>query len=179
MSLPQISDALNVSQPVLEQLLLELTNRSPVVQRQVPDPRDCDLMSYYTPYYLPRTQRGIAGERERRAGRLADEITGWLRQFELTDVDRQAILSDARSRISESALDAEGNYVFSIFRAVREVLGIWRPARPDADCQSFSGQIARWLASWVRFWVADSRVLDRAFELSSAWPVAGEQAVAA
>lgn len=179
MSIPEISDALNASQPVLKQLLLELATQSPGIQRQVPDSRDCDLMSHYTPFYLPRTERGIAGDQERRATRLAEEITLWLGQFEVADVDRLAILREARSSASRRAMNSEGNYIFSVFWAVRDVLGIWRPAKPDPAVRDFSMQIARWLASWLRFWIADPRVLDWAFDLSSARLIAGDQPLAA
>jgi hypothetical protein len=168
MSMTGIGTALNSTQGVLTRLLL---SAAPWHQEQerifAPDPE----LRFLPDPAAPQTLRGIRGERDRVTVRLAQEISSWLRQFEIHDNARMVICLEAKSLLSSSGLDADGCYVFSADRAVAEVLAIWRPAHLDpweADIFGTVNRLGAWLAAWLRFWVVDPKTWTKALNLSVA-----------
>jgi hypothetical protein len=129
-----------------------------------PIPRSASVLLRYRP---PRTERGIAGERERLSRHLAEEIRSWIVAFELNDRQRQQVIERAGLLLDTSPLKANGEHLFDKNRALSEQLGIWRPKTLDGD-RDYQTLIARWLASWIRFWIAQPIVWKRALDLEFA-----------
>jgi hypothetical protein len=165
--------ALNCSQSIVVDYLFAET---PWVRRvaagtlprnnQLPDlrpiPRSASVLLRYRP---PRTQRGIAGERERLARHLAQEIRSWIVSFELSDTQRQQVIERAGLLLDASLLSADGEYLFDKNRALSELLGIWRPKMLSTGDRAYEALIIRWLASWIRFWIVRPVIWQRALDL--------------
>ena len=168
MTMREIGFALNCNRRVITSLMLFAAPWYREIEKKFPREYDNDFVPGIDPYRAPQTLRGIAGQRNRVASFLAKEISWWLGQFEVTDMDRQAIIKDTRSRLLWTGLNKHGHYVFSVERAVAEVLGLWKPSGIDPEAREFNLRLSRWLTSWIRFWIVDSRIWKRALELSSA-----------
>lgn len=119
-------------------------------------------------YRPPQTERSISGERERLARRLAREIRSWVTSFELSDTERQQVIERAGFLLDDSLLNADDNCLFDENRALSELLGIWKPKIITAADRDLQTLISRWLASWIRFWITQPIVWNRALDLEFA-----------
>ena len=77
-----------------------------------------------------------------------------------------SIFHPARTVLLDATpLKADGEYLFDKNRALSELLGIWRPKMHSAGYRDYETLITRWLASWIRFWVAQPIIWYRALDL--------------
>jgi hypothetical protein len=171
MSLEEISGALNCSFPLVQRFLMptpmfwadglaDLSKQEDL--RHVP--RNLRVL---VPCRPSRTTNGRSRKREQLAGHLAKEVSRWLSQFQLADHDRLRLVEYGRSLLDNSGLNAQGIYVFNSERAIEEILGIWRPSGPSVGACELNVLLGRWLASWIRFWISDSRVWARALDITA------------
>jgi hypothetical protein len=171
MGFEEISVALNCSLPLVQHFLMptrmfgadgfaDLRKQDDL--RQVPRNRRVFVLDR-----PPRATNGRTRERGRLAGYLAKEVSRWISQFQLTDHDRLQVVEYGRSLLDNSGLNTQGIYVFNFERAIEETLGIWRPSGPRIDACEPNVLLGRWLASWIRFWISDSRVWERALDLTA------------
>lgn len=104
---------------------------------------------------------------EQQAGLLAMEVRRWLCTFEMTDADRKHLIERAGFLLDEAERTSSGTYVFDVGRTVLEILGIWGPKLLTGD-RDFRTLVARWLASWIHFWITDPAIWNRALDLEYA-----------
>jgi hypothetical protein len=114
-------------------------------------------------------------ERERLADHLAQEIRSWIVSIELSDRQRQRVIKLAGLLLDASPLKANGESPFDKNRALSELLDIWMPKTRNGnrDCET---SLARWLASWIRFWIAGPIIWKRALDIALAHFGAQDQA---
>ena len=129
-----------------------------------PIPRSASVLLRYRP---PQTKRGIAGERERLVQHLAQEIRNWIVSIELNYRQRQQVIERAGLLLNTSPLKANGEYLFDKNRSLSELLDIWMPKTLSAD-RDYETLIARWLASWIQFWIAQPIIWERALDIAFA-----------
>jgi hypothetical protein len=132
---------------------------------QRPIPRSASVLLRYRP---PQTQKGIAGERERLAQHRAQEILSWISSIELNDGQGLQVIERAGLLLNTSPLKANGEYLFDKNRALSDLLGIWSPKALSAGDRDFETLLSRWLASWIRFWIAQPIVCERALDIAFA-----------
>ena len=128
-------------------------------------------------YQPPTTEKEIVHERERLGRHLAAEIRRWLSAFEACDLDRRIAIEEAGLSLDHSPLNRPGEYVFDVDRAVREAEVVWRPETRCVDAQGFRAELGRWLACWIRFWITDPVIWNRALDLE--YTYFGDRALAA
>lgn len=172
LSLCEIADALNCSQPVLRNLLLTLAQDHSRILIVNPNPRQERHSSRDDHGVLAsrssRTWKDMAREQERLADHLGAEVLRWLRASTLTDAERLGIIRAAESHLDQAPLDARGQYAFSAERTIAEVLSLWKPTGTVRLNESLTTLIGRWLASWLRFWITDPQVCGKTLDLVSA-----------
>jgi len=114
----------------------------------------------------PGSADEAAREQERHARLLAAEVRRWLCTFEVSDADRQRIVEDAETVLIGSPLNEAGKFDFSVNSAFLEVIGIWGRRARTSRSPDFRTRLSQWLASWIRFWVTDTVVWGRVFDLA-------------
>jgi hypothetical protein len=119
----------------------------------------------------------IPREVETLARHLALEVRRWLCTFEVSDADRQQVIQEAGLLLDGSPLNVAGEFDFQVNRVFLEVLGIWSKSARSSRSPEFKTRLGQWLASWIRFWIADPAVWNRALDLEFAY--FGENAQAA
>ena len=107
-----------------------------------------------------------ARDQEEFARHLATEIRRWLSTFETTDADRQQAVVQARYSLSESESYFDGKYLFQTGWVAFEIRAIWKPLYLTSDDRDFGKAAGRWLAAWIRFWVPDPDIWNRALDLA-------------
>lgn len=142
------------------------------------DPPDLESMSrnerYLALYQPPGTEKEIAEGNEELAHHLAAEVRRWLSAFEARDLDRRYAIEGAGVSLDRSPLNAVGEYVFDVDRAVLEAERVWRPKTID---RGLITRLGRGLACWIRFWITDPIIWNRALDLE--YTYFGERAEAA
>jgi hypothetical protein len=115
----------------------------------------------------PMSKEAIAGHLEKHGHELVREVCGWLYTLEASHADRQQAIEQAGLLLDESPLNEAGALDFQVNRVLLEVLGIRHSSRSANGSQNFGLLVGRWLACWIRFWISDpaiwNRALDRAF----------------
>ncbi|MGA8041177.1 MAG: hypothetical protein WCA37_00095 [Terracidiphilus sp.] len=142
----------------------------PINLRMLPQPQ-CPII------LNPRTasKDETARQQERHAQLLAIEILHWLRTFEASDQDRRQAIEQAGFLLDELPLK-DGKLQFDSFRVFSEIHGIWRGKPSKSVDKSFGETVSPWLASWLRFWVSDPAIWNRALDLAYAHFGASTQA---
>jgi hypothetical protein len=116
----------------------------------------------------PGSSEDAACEQKEHARLLAIEVRRWLCTFEMTDPDRRYVIEQAGLLLDDSKLNSAGKYDFDIDRTVLDALGIWGPKAFLTGDREFRSLLGRWLASWIRFWITDPVVWNRALDLAFA-----------
>jgi hypothetical protein len=111
----------------------------------------------------------IARQQEKHAQQLAIEVRRWLCTFETSDQDRRQAIEQAGFLLDESPLDANGRYHFEVNQVFMELLGVWRPYRTNPEDRELGKAVIPWFASWIRFWISDPKVWNRALDLEFAY----------
>ncbi len=105
-------------------------------------------------------------QQEKQAQLLAIEIQRWLCTFEASDQDRQQATEQAGFLLDESHLTEDGLLQFDSYRVFAEINAIWRGTPSTSVDKSFMAVVSPWLASWIRFWISDSAIWNRALDLA-------------
>jgi len=116
----------------------------------------------------PRSSEFIAQQLERSAQSFAREVRQWLCSFEASDADRKLVINDAGLLLDQAPLDSDGTYLIDNIRAVTEILAIWRPKTSHSADRDFVTVVSPWLAVWIRFWITDPNICNRALDLEYA-----------
>jgi hypothetical protein len=116
----------------------------------------------------PVPEEEIARQQEKSAHQLAIEVRSWLCTFEARDRDRQRAIEQAGFLLDESPLTDDGMFQFGVDRVLMEFLGVWGPYCMRPADREFAAAVSPWLASWIRFWVTDPTVWNRALALEYA-----------
>ena len=64
--------------------------------------------------------------------------------------------------LDHSPLNSAGQYVFDIDRVVLEAQNVWKPKTVRAIDRELSTVLGRGLACWIRFWISDPFIWNRA-----------------
>lgn len=174
MSEQEIADALNCSLRIVGNLLVYAAPWVPRVTASValkrnrrpeavPTPRSASVLLRYRP---PCTDRGIAGERERRAHYLSSEIRHCVASCELSNAERQKLIERAGMLLADSPVKADGEFSFDKNRLLAEIRSIWLPSGLIAAGRNPETMLSCWLASWIRFWITQPMVWNRALDLA-------------
>lgn len=178
MSIDDIAMALNCSEFVVRTLLVA-PYRSAYTGPGMTVHHPIDLMSF-------PPSRSIASERpdpepeeaarrqERLTDRLYKETCIWLVSFEASDGGRQNAVEQAGFFLDKSAVYRAGKYLYAADRVSAEIRYAWEPWIPDRYFPIVAG---RFLACWIRFWITDPEIWDRALDL--AWEHFGRKVQAA
>jgi hypothetical protein len=173
---PDIALALNCSRPIIDYFLLRQKpwfRKNEEKLRTKRQARDLRFIKRHDRglilYRPPRTEEGIARERELLAGHLALEVRRWVCELEQSDANCQSVIERAGLLLDQSPLNMRGEYVFDADRAAEEVLRIWKPEACDAGDLEFTSLFGRCLAAWIRFWIAQPLIWNRALDLEFAY----------
>jgi hypothetical protein len=109
-----------------------------------------------------------ASVRDQQARLLAMEVRRWLCTFEMTDADRQHVIEQAGFLLDKAEFASTDGYVFDTSRAVLDILGIWGPKLFLTGDRDFRTLVARWLASWIHFWIVDPASWNQALDFEYA-----------
>ena len=147
---PDIALALNCSRPIIDYFLLRQKpwfRKNEEKLRTKRQARDLRFIKRHDRglilYRPPRTEEGIARERELLAGHLALEVRRWVCELEQSDANCQSVIERAGLLLDQSPLNMRGEYVFDADRAAEEVLRIWKPEACDAGDLEFRKRGAR------------------------------------
>lgn len=171
MLLQDTSEVLNCSRRVVSTLLVPQFHAQHMagISSAGNDSPDLDSMSSnelcLALYRAPVTDQEVARERQRVARHLAAEVRRWLSAFEVRDLDRRVAIEQAGLGLDHSPFNSAGEYVFEVDRAVSEALDVWKPRTPCRSDRELDAELGRWLACWIRFWVADPAIWNRALDL--------------
>ncbi len=105
---------------------------------------------------------------EKVADDLAIEICQWIDSFKASDAERQQAIEYAGLDLEKNSTFRKGKYLFHPYQVTLEIIGIWSPFGMSSDDHDFRTSAGRWLASWIRFWIADPEIWDRALDLAYA-----------
>jgi hypothetical protein len=100
------------------------------------------------------------------ARHLSTEIHRWLGTFEATDADRRQAVEQAGLRLDNSTFHFDGKYLYPTGDVVSEFIAVWNPLYLTADDRVFGRAAGRWLAAWIRFWITDPDIWNRALDLA-------------
>ena len=175
-SVEDLAMALNCSESMVRSLLAlpyrtlylrDDGNRKSVLEpidvRMLPVPERPVVLNPRTP---PKDETSL--QQEKHAQLLAIEIQRWLCKFEASDHDRQQAAEKAGFLLDESPLTEDGRLRFDSYRVFAEINGIWRGAPSTSVDKSVGEAVSPWLASWIRFWVSDPAIWNRALDLAYA-----------
>jgi len=113
------------------------------------------------------TLAGATGrEQEDFARHLAKEIQHWLGMFEATDAERQQAVEQAGFDLDKLAFQFGGKYLFQTGWVAHEIGAIWKPIVLFPDDRDFRKAAGRSLAAWIRFWITDPDIWNRALDLA-------------
>ena len=133
----------------------------PIDLRMLPAPEHPVALNPRTP-----SKDESSNQEEKQAQQLAIEIQRWLCTFEASDQDRQQATEQAGFLLDESPLTEDGRLQFDNYRAFAEINAIWRGTPSTSVDKSFMAVVSPWLASWIRFWISDSAIWNRALDLA-------------
>jgi hypothetical protein len=117
-----------------------------------------------------------ARDHEEFARHLATEIRRWLGTFETTDAERLQAVVKAGYDLSDSMGFFSGKYLYETGWVAFEIIAIWKPLYLTPDERDFQKAAGRWLAAWIRFWIADPDIWNRALDLAFDYFEAAAQA---
>lgn len=176
-SVRDIAQSLNCSDAIVNAFLREGTpGPDPLVERYGKDVAAIITSKWISRhdrglllYRPPSTQAARARHRESIATHLSSEVRRWLGAIEMSDADRQRVIDFAGMQLDQSPLLRKtGKYFFYSPRVVAEIEGIWKPNSSQAGDRDFLPVIGRWLASWIRFWIWDPAIWNRALDMEFA-----------
>jgi hypothetical protein len=111
--------------------------------------------------------KGATGrEQEDFARYLAEEIRQWLGTFEATDAERQQAVEQAGFDLDKLAFQFDGKYLFETGWVAHEIGAVWKPTFLLPDDRAFRNAAGRSLAAWIRFWITDPDIWDRALDIA-------------
>ena len=178
------AEVLNCSRPIVWALLVsQFPQARRLAKSSAPedDPLYFESMSRnqrcLALYEPPVTDKEISVAREELARHLAAEVRRWLSSFEVCDMDRRVAIEQAGLCLDHSPLNSAGEYVFDVERAVLDVEGFWAPGALYVSDAELSRKLGRRLACWIRFWITDPVIWNRALDLE--YTYFGERALAA
>ncbi len=171
-----IAMALNCSESMVRSLLVlpyctlyqqDHDNRNRVLEpinlRKLPVPERAVALNPRTP-----SKDETSRQDEKQVQLLAIEIQRWRCTFEASDQDRQQAAEKAGFLLDESPLTEDGRLRLDSYRVSAEINGIWRGTPSTSVDKSFGQAVGPWLASWIRFWVSDPAIWNRALDLAYA-----------
>jgi hypothetical protein len=163
MAFRDIMDALHCDGDVLTTMLLAFTRS---LQRPGEKVSGSKLLSgdgQRMQICLPAQSSATAiRDREKLARHLRGDVLEWLMTFNLPATVRCDTIEHAASLLADTPMNSGE---FFADRSIAEVLGLWTE---DTSEEEFNILAARWLASWIRFWVSEPAIWTRALKLASA-----------
>jgi len=99
---------------------------------------------------------------------LAREISQWLKGFEASDQDIQLAMENSLSLLDKGPFDPSGKFRFQVWSIRHEIWSLLQPPEMRAGDREVAVVIGRWLAVWIRFWVLDRAVWERALGIAHA-----------
>lgn len=174
LSVEDIALALNCSEPVIRTLLARPYRHlipSDEMNRLHPNgPIDIDLAAPVASSVVINSDDLDSAEgrhrlRAQQVHLLATEVRLWLSTFEMTDKERQLVIKRAGFILDQAEFAWTGGYVFDSHNVFLELLGIWGPKRFLTGDRDFKTLVARWLASWIHFWIVSPAIWNRALDL--------------
>jgi hypothetical protein len=172
LSIEEIALTLNCSEPMVRSLLarplrpryawkrnFKVNTRRPIKRVILPCTRKSAISS------RPASNEINDAVREELAQHLATEIHQWLDSLEGSDADRQRAIERAGILLDETPSYWDGEYEFSVKCVTLEIVGVCEPSDLNPNDQEFRLVVGRWLAAWIRFWIADPEIWNRALDL--------------
>ena len=183
-SVEDLAMALNCSESMVRWLLAlpyrtlylrDHSDRKRVIEpmhfRMLPDPERSVVLNPRMP-----SKEETSRQKEKQAQLLAIEIQSWLCTFEACDQDRRQAIEKAAFLLDESPLKEDGRLQFDSYRLSAEINAIWRTTPSTSVDKTFMEAVSPWLASWIRFWISDPAIWNRALDLAYAHFGASAQA---